>query len=91
MFFFADVDRGEAWFRSQYLDKVDRLLEITAILRPTMIRLLGAEIGERRNINNSIPYLTQNYPWLIAQYQEAIDRISAAGYQTTIENETGKC
>jgi sugar phosphate isomerase/epimerase len=91
MFFFADVSRGEAWFKSQYLDKVDRLLAIAAILRPTMIRLLGAEIGNRREIDNSIPTITQHHPWLIPQYQEAVDRISAAGYQVTIENETGKC
>jgi sugar phosphate isomerase/epimerase len=91
MFFFADVDHGEAWFRCQYLDRLDRLLEIAAILRPTLIRLLGAEIGQRRTIDNAIAYLTQRHPWLIAHYQEAVDRIAAAGYQTTIENETGNC
>jgi hypothetical protein len=91
MFFFADVSRGEAWFKSQYLDQVERLLEIAGLLRPTMIRLLGAEIGNRRDIDHSIPYLTQHHPWLIPHYQEAVDRISAAGYQVTIENETGKC
>src|SRR5215207_5521283 len=26
MFFFADVGRGEAWFKSQYLDRIERLL-----------------------------------------------------------------
>ncbi len=91
MFFFADVSRGEAWFKRHYLDKVDRLLEIAEILQPTMIRLLGAEIDNRRDIDNSIAYLTQNHSWLIPHYQEAVDHIAAAGYQTTIENETGKC
>jgi hypothetical protein len=78
MFFFADVSRGEAWFKSHYLDKVDRLLELAEILQPTMLRLLGAEIDNRRDIDNSIPYLTQNHSWLIPQYQEAVDRIAAA-------------
>src|SRR4029078_5822862 len=34
---------------------------------------------------------SQSLPLLLGQYQEAVDRISEAGYQTTIENETGKC
>ena len=91
LFFFADVGKGEEWFKRQYLDRIDRLLELAGVLRPTMIRLLGAEIDHRRDIDNSIPYLSQNYSWLIPQYQEAVDRIAAAGYQTTIENETGNC
>jgi sugar phosphate isomerase/epimerase len=90
-FFFADVTQGEAWFKSQYLDRIERLLQIADILNPTMIRLLGAKIAHRTETSNCIEYLSQNHPWLIQQYQEAIDRIASAGYQVTIENETGTC
>ena len=91
MFFFADVANGETWFRRQYVEKVDRVVEIAHILQPTMIRLIGAEIADRDQVGDSIAYLDQYHPWLIPLYQEVIDRIAAAGYRVTIENETGRC
>src|SRR5690606_28741555 len=32
MFFFADVARGEAWFRCQYIDRIERLLDVASML-----------------------------------------------------------
>ncbi|TVY10445.1 TIM barrel protein [Paenibacillus cremeus] len=89
--FYDDIEKGEAHFRSQHLERLERLIAIARRMRPAMIRLLAARSTQRASFNNSMTYIRQQAPWLIPMYQEAIDRIAAAGFQTTIENECRDC
>lgn len=87
--FFAKVEIGEEEFRKVSLDKLDRLLEIAKIIKPKVIRLLCARAQKRQEYKNIISYLKENTPWLFDLYRDAIDKIRAAGFEATIENETG--
>jgi hypothetical protein len=81
------VEKGEAYFRKQYLSRLDHILRTAEILRPTVIRLLTAKFCERASITDTMVYVQENVPWLINIYREAIDAIHAAGFTATIENE----
>ncbi|MFC4776693.1 sugar phosphate isomerase/epimerase family protein [Paenibacillus sp. GCM10023252] len=81
------VEKGEAYFREQYLNRLDHLLKLAAIMKPKVIRLLSAKIEGRSEVADSISYLRAQHPWLIPMYGEAIDRIHAAGFEATVENE----
>ncbi len=89
--FEPEVELGETVFRSKHLDKVSQTIEIARILAPRMIRLLAAQTAHRSAIQDSVTYLRTEHPWALPLYGEAIDRIHAAGFHTTIENETGQC
>jgi sugar phosphate isomerase/epimerase len=85
--FHGEVEQGEAFFRTTYLDKIDHLLDLAQILKPTVIRLLSAKTKCRNEITDSTLYILKTHDWLIPMYQEAIDRIAEAGFEVTIENE----
>ena len=70
---------------------MSQTIEIARILAPRMIRLLAAQTAHRSAIQDSVTYLRTEHPWALPLYGEAIDRIHAAGFHTTIENETGQC
>ena len=85
--FASDVEAGRAAFRSKHEPVLDRILDVARILKPTFIRLISAQTSRRAGIQNSASYLTENHHWVFEVYGEAIDRISAAGFKTVIENE----
>lgn len=85
--FHPAVEQGESSFRENELGKVGRLIEIARILKPKVIRLLAPQTKKRAEITDGIEYLKQEHPWLIPMFQEAVDRIHAAGFHVTIENE----
>jgi hypothetical protein len=89
--FEPEIELGEEGFRRDHLDKVDHTIEIARILKPGMIRLLSAQTTRRAEIDDSVAYLKSEHSWAMPLYGEAIDRIHAAGFHTTIENETGEC
>jgi sugar phosphate isomerase/epimerase len=85
--FHDDIERGEHYFQERHVARIDKALEVAAILKPTVIRLLSAKSEKRSEFTDSISYIHHNAPWLIPMYREAIDRIAAAGFEVTIENE----
>jgi hypothetical protein len=89
--FHDDLEKGEEHFRQQHLSKIDRAIQVAERMRPNMIRLLSARTTKRLSLQNSTDYILAEHPWLIALYQEAIDRIHGAGFQVTIENEAHSC
>ncbi len=89
--FHDDIEKGEAHFRSHHLGKIEQTIQIARALQPRVVRLLSARSGKRSEFADSVAYLAQHHPWLIPMYREAIDRLHAAGFQTTIENECHEC
>ena len=89
--FHLDIEVGEEEFRKQSLDKVGRIIELARIMKPEVIRLLAAKSTKRSEYSNIIPYIKSNTPWLIPMYREAIEKINAAGFGVTIENEAHAC
>lgn len=89
--FHPEVERGEAEFRRTEMAQLDHLISLARILRPGIIRLLAAQTGRRAEVEDSIPYLQAEHPWVIPLYGEAVDRLADAGFRVTIENETGGC
>lgn len=88
--FLADIEQGEETFRA-HLERLPRLLAIARLLRPRFIRLLAARSSRRADFADSAAYVRERHPWLLDRYREAIDRISAAGFEATIENEVHDC
>jgi hypothetical protein len=89
--FDGDVGVGEEQFTATHLPTLDHVLELAPILRPRMVRLIAAKLPERAAGEDAITALERGYPWVLDLYRDAIDRISAAGFPTTIENEFGTC
>ena len=89
--FHPAVELGEAAFAREQLAPLDRLLAVARILEPAMIRLLAPQTEQRSALTDVQPYLRAEHPWLIPMMGEAVDRIHAAGFQATIENECGRC
>lgn len=89
--FHGEMELGEEKFREDYLNKLAHVIKLANILKPKMIRLLATQTSKRWEIKDSIKYIRANFPWLIPLYAEAIDMISSAGFEATIENEVGKC
>lgn len=85
--FHDDIEIGEPAFRKAHLSKLERVIAVAKILRPDLVRLLSARTLKRKTIRNSLDYIRGEHPWLIRSYQEAIERLSAAGLGVTIENE----
>lgn len=80
---------GEQAYGELHLQAVERIVGIAGLLKPTYIRLLPARLKEHREwVGRSDAFIERECPWLIGLYQTAIDRLSAAGFQTVIENET---
>lgn len=85
---FADkIEKGEAYFRERHLAPVAHALKLAEIFRPVFVRLIAGQSTERKSFANSAQYVNQRHPWLFELYREAIDRIHAAGFKATIENE----
>lgn len=90
--FFDDVELGEAHFREHHLGRIDRAIDIARILQPRLVRLLAARSSRARaQRENAIERLDRDHPWLVGMYGEAIDRLHAAGFSSTIENEVHGC
>ena len=89
--FHADVELGEEAFRTDHLGAIDRTIAVARILQPDLVRLLGAKTERRSEVSDTISYLKSDHPWLIDQYREAIEQLSAAGFSITIENECHDC
>jgi hypothetical protein len=89
--FDPEVELGESEFRRNHLARVDRLAALSRILKPQVVRLLAAQTRRRADLRDTIPYLRESHPWLIPLYGEAVDRLHAAGFHVTIENEAGNC
>ena len=85
--FHDDVESGEEEFRRNNLEPLDRAIAIARVLQPDLIRLLSARTIRRDEFPHSTGYLQSEHPWLIELYREAIEKITAAGFQATIENE----
>ncbi|MDD5261084.1 MAG: TIM barrel protein [Methylacidiphilales bacterium] len=77
--FHEPLTPGEAHFRNSALAALPRTLAVARMVKPKLIRLLD-------------PRGSGRFPdWMIGLYREAVDQISAAGFQTTIENECHDC
>ncbi|GMV79489.1 MAG: hypothetical protein AMXMBFR7_06730 [Planctomycetota bacterium] len=87
---FADsVDQGPESFRAKHLEPLDRTLAAARILKPAFIRLIDAKVPSKPAELDGLGYVRARHPWLLELYREAIQRISDAGFTTTIENEPG--
>jgi sugar phosphate isomerase/epimerase len=87
MLFHDPVERGEAHFRDQLDTTLLRIVQLARLFQPVYIRLLTVSLEKRSEVGNSVTYIREMHPWLIDCYREAIDRICAAGFRATIENE----
>ena len=85
--FHGDVEVGEQAFRKAHLEPLEHAISVARILRPNLFRLLSARITRREQVADSISYLRDEHPWVIASYREAVERLAAAGLRVTIENE----
>ena len=85
--FHGDVEVGETAFRAAHLRPLQRAIEVAAVLRPRLFRLLSARTKRRAEVADGVGYLRRDHPWVIACYREAVQRLAAAGLQVTIENE----
>jgi sugar phosphate isomerase/epimerase len=89
--FHEDVEIGESAFRKAHLAPLNRVIEIARVLKPDLIRLLGAKTHRRNDVSDSISYLEAEHPWVIESYREAVEKLAAAGFSVTIENECHDC
>jgi len=89
--FFDLLDKGEAHFREAHLGRVDDLIRAADAFRPRVVRLLSARFSARADVSNSIPYVTETFPWMFPLYREAVERLHEAGHRVTIENEVNGC
>ena len=85
--FHGDVEVGEAAFRAAHLKPLERAIAVAKVLRPNLFRLLSARTTRRGQVADSIAWLRDEHPWVIACYREAVERLAAAGLRVTIENE----
>ena len=85
--FHGDVEVGEAAFRAAHLEPLERAIAVAKVLRPNLFRLLSARTTRRGQVADSIAWLRDEHPWVIACYREAVERLAAAGLRVTIENE----
>mgnify|MGYP001382671540 CR=1 FL=1 len=89
--FRSEIELGESYFKTEYLNRIGHLLDLAYILKPKVIRLLAARTSKRALVDNSVTYIAENHAWVMELYREAIDRISEAGFEVTIENESVGC
>jgi sugar phosphate isomerase/epimerase len=86
-----EIDKGEAVFREAALGRVERLVQLAQVFRPTWVRLLAARTERRKSIPDIFEHLEREHPWLLPMYAEAVDRIHAAGERAILENEVHGC
>ena len=89
--FFDPIEKGRSFFETNHLARVSRAIEAAQALRPRFIRLIGARMDARGEVEDSTSYILREHPWLIPMYREAVDRICEAGFVPTIENEILDC
>jgi hypothetical protein len=89
--FFTDIAAGPDVFRGAHSQMLDHIIELARIFRPRMVRLIAAQLSTREDGPTAVSWVKQNAPWVFDVYKEAIDRIAAAGFTTTIENEAKRC
>jgi hypothetical protein len=85
--FHDDLELGEGHFLDTHYSRIERTLESSRILRPTVIRLLSPRMDRAGSNTDSIGRILSKFPWLIPMMQETVDRIRAEGFLVTIENE----
>ncbi len=89
--FHTDVELGEDLFRKDHLGQIDRAISVARILQSDLVRLLGATTTSRDEHGDAVAYIESDHPWLIDHYREAIEKLAAAGFRVTIENECRGC
>ncbi len=89
--FHADVEQGHERFAAGLCDRVERLVDLAGLLQPRVVRLLGATTSRGVAGGALLSGVAERHFWLIEEYRRAIDRIAAAGFMATIENETRGC
>lgn len=85
------IEKGEAHFRVNHIDRIAAMADTVRILRPKYFRLLAAEFEGRRPGETMTETLQREHPWVIPAYREAIDRVAELGVAVTIENEWRNC
>lgn len=88
--FYGDVTDGEASFRENQVGALDHILELAAVFQPHLVRIIAAQLPGRARDESAVEILQRDHPWLIEQYREVVDRIAAAGFTATIENEANQ-
>lgn len=73
------------------LDRVGRVAELAAILRPRMVRLLACRSGDRPADGELSEFLDRTAPWLLDCYRAAVRHLRGLGQAVTIENEAAHC
>lgn len=89
--FFAEIEKGEEFFRQEHLSKVDHIISLAEVLRPKVTRLIAAQMPSREEGQSAMDLIEGTHPWVIDVYREAIDKMTGAGLEVTIENEAFRC
>ena len=84
------MERGEAFFRTEHLAALDRILDAAAILQPRIVRLIAGKLGGA-GAGPNVRRLKKEHPWVAEVYREAAQRIVDAGFVPTMENEVHDC
>lgn len=85
------VERGEAFFRTEQLATLDRILDAAAILQPHFVRLIAGKLTDASSGAPTMDRLVRDFPWVADVYREAAQRIVDAGFTPTMENEVHDC
>lgn len=88
--FYGDVTEGEAAFREKHVGALDQILEVAEVFKPKLVRIIAAQLPGRAPEDSAIEILRRDYPWVVEQYREVVDRLAAAGFTATIENEANQ-
>jgi sugar phosphate isomerase/epimerase len=89
--FGGDIETGRQAFQDANVAKLEHVISLARILQPHQVRLLMASSSKRSEILHSGVYLAESHPWVVEVYQDAVDRLTAAGQRSVIENEVGGC
>ncbi|HVW17070.1 MAG TPA: TIM barrel protein [Solirubrobacteraceae bacterium] len=88
----GDATAGEEAFAGQDLADLDHVLRLAEVLRPRFVRLLGAQLPGRRELDgDAVEHVRREHPYVVPAYRRAIDAIADAGFEATIENEAWDC
>jgi len=89
--FHDEVEKGEDHLKDEHFAKLDQTIAVARILKPTFVRLLGAKTEKRSQVADATDYLKSEHAWLLDLYRAAVEKVSDAGFQVTIENECHDC